>query len=200
MSVSRFLEKHFGGLQRIDEPAVKSITTEAPILKTRSLTFEIFTDGACTDNGKKNAKGGYGVHFYSLKGQGDVSRPLFPQENQTNNRAELRAIQSAMDYIDKNKNTILAEYDQIRIWSDSEYSIHCLTKWAPGWRRNGWKKRDGSPVLNLDLIRSILDRLQLNHQVTLQHVRAHQDSKQNEFPWSGNKVADELATRGIHSL
>ena len=41
------------------------------------------------------------------------------------------------------------------IWCDSTYVINSITKWMPGWKRKGWVKADGKPVLNLELMQDL---------------------------------------------
>lgn len=50
--------------------------------------------------------------------------------NQTNNVAELLAIEKAIDIVQNNKKDI------IEIFTDSSYSINCLTKWYNSWAKN----------------------------------------------------------------
>lgn len=194
MSVKAFLTKYFQPdtskskvvPEDIFEPRVQAQNPATP-----SSILHIFVDGACSDNGKKGARGGYGVHVYGQPSL-DVSRPLFPTEQQTNNRGELRAIQAALDLIDQH-----GWQTSCTIWSDSEYSINCLTKWSKGWASHGWKKRDGSLIQNLDLVKPLYERLQRMPRVSFHHVRAHQDSKRHEFPYDGNWKADALATASL---
>ncbi len=214
MSVKSFLDKYFKAdkpqtatatvaPETILEPTVGSMTrSQLDYYKPRETkqdfqTLHLFTDGACSDNGKKTAKGGYGVHVYG-KPEHDISMPLLPNEQQTNNRGELRAIQAALDLLDRYDSEWSHTYSEFYIWSDSEYSIHCLTKWAKGWRANNWKKRDGGFIQNLDLIKPLVERLGRMTRVSLHHVRGHQDSKRNECPYDGNFRADKLATQSIH--
>ena len=205
MSVKGFLEKYFKvepsaakvSPIQVLEPTV-GIVSRDEFVQKETRVFHIFTDGACSDNGKKQARGGFGVHFYSKKGSGlDISMPLMQNEPQTNNRGELRAIQAALDAIERYGNTWSKEFDEYCIWSDSEYSIHCLTKWAPTWRRNGWKKGDGGLIQNVDLIRPIYEKLGRLSRVRLQHVRAHQRGRENQFPFDGNTEADRLARQSL---
>jgi len=210
MSVKSFLDKYFKAdktecakvvPEMILEPMVGIQKREnlrvAPVsVQTYSNPFHIFADGACSDNGKRNAKAGFGVHVYNDP-QHDKSVRLLPTEPQTNNRAELRAIQAALDLIDQHDAEWSNGYTGYKIWSDSEYSIHCLTKWAPGWRRNNWKKSDGGLIQNIDLIKPLYERLARMPRVTLQHVRAHQAALKSEFPFDGNHKADQLATQSL---
>ncbi len=213
MSVKSFLDKYFKPDQTsakvnpvtVLEPMVGTMTRHQldyykphPVASD-SKPFHLFTDGACTDNGKRNAKGGYGVHVYTDSSL-DVSRPLLRTEPQTNNRAELRGIQAALDLIDQYGETWKQTHTEFFIWSDSQYSIDCLTKWAKSWRNNNWKKKDGNLIQNLDLIKSLYERLQRMPRVSLHHVRGHQDARQHEFPFDGNHKADKLATQAIVNL
>ncbi len=210
MSVKSFLDKYFKAdktdsakvvPEAILEPMVGTQKREelrvTPVsVQTYSNPFHIFADGACSDNGKRNAKAGFGVHVYKDP-RYDMSVRLPLTEQQTNNRAELRAIQAALDLIDQHDVKWSNGYTGYKIWSDSEYSIHCLTKWAPGWRRNNWKKSDGGLIQNIDLIKPIYERLMRMPRVTLQHVRAHQTALKSEFPFDGNHRADQLATQSL---
>jgi ribonuclease HI len=202
MSVKGFLDKYFGKEveQMVEEKRTPKVTPfiQPKVEVATPRTFHIFTDGACSDNGKRTAKGAFGVHFYSKKGSGlDISCPLMMNEPQTNNRGELRAIQAALDAIERYESLWSKDYDEYCIWSDSEYSIHCLTKWASGWRRNGWKKSDGGIIQNIDLIRPIYEKLGRMSRIRLQHVRAHQRGRENEFPFDGNTEADRLARQAV---
>jgi ribonuclease HI len=209
MSVKAFLTKYFQPEsskitpEEVLEPMVGSqrrseVIPVVPMPSvSNSTSLHIFVDGACSDNGKRGAKGGFGVHVYGNPSL-DVSRTLFPHEPQTNNRGELRAIQAALDLIDQYGAEWTKTYTHISIWSDSEYSINCLTKWAKGWASHGWKKKDGGLIQNIDLVKPLYERLQRMPRVSFHHVRAHQDFKKNQFPFDGNIKADALATASIH--
>lgn len=72
------------------------------------------------------------------------------------------------------------------IHTDSEFWINVITKWAPGWRNKGWKKKGGD-IKNLDIVQEV-DQLYRDSQATLVWVRAHVGTKLNE-------MADEWANR-----
>ena len=111
---------------------------QEPIVRQSAL---IFCDGACFNNGRRGARAGYGV---SVVRDGSevvaVSEPLRSEEPQTNQRAELRglgvALQQAISMASGCATTV-------RIYTDSEYAINCLTKWIPGWKRAGWRRATG---------------------------------------------------------
>ena len=101
-----------------------------------------------------------------------------PEYPTTNNRAELYAIL-----------VVLSNYTgDLLIRTDSEYSINSLTRNLVGWINSNWKKSDGKPVKNVDLIQSIV-RLSQGRIVSFQHVPSHEGHIFNE-------VADSLANSG----
>ena len=72
------------------------------------------------------------------------------------------------------------------IYSDSEFWINVVTKWAPGWEKRGWTKKSGE-IKNLDIVRELYE-LYSNSQADLRSVRGHEGDE-------GNELADEWANR-----
>lgn len=96
----------------------------------------------------------------------------------TNNMGELMAV------LDLLQST--AHLDEpLRVLCDSQYVINSLTKWMPGWKRRGWKKGDGKPVLNVELMKQ-LDEALRGRDVEFEWVKGHAGHRMNER-------ADELA-------
>jgi len=91
---------------------------------------------------------------------------------QTNNRGELSAILNALRILDQRLGSGCADID-LTIYTDSDYSKSCLTKWVPGWVRKGWVTSSNTPVLNRDLIEAALALQPKFHSVTYEYVRAH---------------------------
>ena len=147
----------------------------------------VFTDGSCSRNGKANAIGGIGIHFPDGD-LPDISK-IFPLNGCTNQRTELYAILSTLRYV---KETHDLNLYNLFIKTDSEYSINCLTRWAPNWVRTGWVKKDGKPVLNRDLIETIYKYMTRYH-IYLQYVPAHTGKRNADA--IGNAKADTLATQ-----
>ena len=99
--------------------------------------MRVFTDGSCTSNGRKGAKAGFAAWFPDHPSWSSALR-VPDDQDQTNNRAELSAIQLAVKTLEDR-----GEIDcDLVIYSDSEYSINCLTSWLPGWMNRGWKTAD----------------------------------------------------------
>lgn len=148
--------------------------------------IEVFTDGSCITNGK--TRGGYGIYFPN-KEMRNISRK-FTHEPITNQRAELYAIYVSLILIKKN-----LEFDKIIIYTDSEYSIKCLTQWIKKWEKTGWKSSAGTKVKNQDIIKPISSILnKLDGIVEFRHVRSHTGKKDRLS--IGNENADKLATAG----
>ena len=72
------------------------------------------------------------------------------------------------------------------LFTDSEFWINVITKWAPGWEAKGWKKKGGE-IKNLDIVREVYPLFQRSH-VKLNWVRGHVGNK-------GNEMADEWANK-----
>ncbi len=154
----------------------------------------IFCDGACFNNGRRGARAGFGV---SVVREGAevvaVSEPLRAEEPQTNQRAELRGLAVALQHA-----TALAGagVTTIRIYTDSEYAINCLTKWIPGWRRAGWRRATGEPVLHRDILEPLHDAWAgLRGVAFLEHVAAH--TGRGDVLSRGNERADALARASL---
>jgi ribonuclease HI len=80
----------------------------------------------------------------------------------------------------------------VKIYSDSKYSIQCVTEWYAAWERNGWQTRDG-PVKNVDLVQAIRKRITARDKkgvrTVLEWVKGHASN-------AGNVAADQLAVQG----
>lgn len=153
----------------------------------------VFTDGACWNNGKANAKAGYGVFVPKQESHFEVKISEKLIEQPTNQRAELVAILEAIKLLKETKCSIL-------IYTDSMYSINCLTKWCKNWIKNDWKNSNKEEVKNQDLIKETLE-LTEGCFVEFIHINSHTKpppkETQEHFVWKGNFVADKLATKSI---
>ena len=132
----------------------------------------LWTDGSASPN---PGPGGYAV----LEINDSEAAPvvLGREKDTTNIRMEGCAMIEAIKY---------AGEEECEIHSDSEFWINVLTKWAPTWQKNGWKKKIG-PIKNLDLVQELYE-LYCSHDVKLVWVRGHVGTEFNE-------LADEWANR-----
>lgn len=91
----------------------------------------------------------------------------------TNNQGELTAVLELL------RATQAAAHEPLVIECDSKYVIDSLTKWLPGWKRNGWRKADKKPVLNRDLFEA-LDAELAGRAVRFVWVKGHAGHPLNE--------------------
>lgn len=91
----------------------------------------------------------------------------------TNNRGELTALAELL------RATAHIPDEPLFVLCDSQYVINSVTKWMPGWKRKGWKKRDGKPVLNVDILQDI-DKLLIGRNIHLEWVKGHSGHDMNE--------------------
>ncbi|WP_373528848.1 ribonuclease HI [Nostoc sp.] len=154
-------------------------------MSTQPTIQSIYTDGACTGN---PGPGGWGVVVYfsdgSIHEMGDAS------PHTTNNKMEMQAAIAALQFLQTSQQA-----ESITLHTDSEYLINCVTKWVKGWKNKGWKKSDGKPVQNQDLLET-LDELN-TQQVKWQHVRGHSGNIGNE---RCDAIARSYASGKIPSL
>ncbi len=129
-------------------------------------SVEIFTDGACSGN---PGPGGWGA---ILRYNG-VEKELSGSERETtNNRMELSAVISAL--------SALKEPCKVTLTSDSKYVLDAVLKgWVYSWQKNGWRKADKKPALNVDLWEKLLPLLE-KHDVQFCWVHGHQGHPENE--------------------
>lgn len=101
----------------------------------------------------------------------------------TNNMGELMSVLDLLQ-----QTTHLSE--DLHIFCDSTYVINSITKWMPGWKRKGWKKRDGKPVMNVELMKAI-DAAMAGRRVRYEWVKGHAGHELNE---AADRLANAAAT------
>ena len=127
---------------------------------------EIFTDGACSGN---PGPGGWGAVLRF----GEREKELCGGEKDTtNNRMELTAVIEALSR--------LKEPCRVKLTTDSKYVCDAILKqWVYSWQKNGWRKADKKPALNVDLWEKLLPLLQ-THEVEFCWVKGHAGHPENE--------------------
>ena len=80
--------------------------------------------------------------------------------------------------------------DDLLVYCDSTYVINSVTKWMPGWKRRGWRKGDGKPVLNVELMKA-LDAAMAGRRVRFEWVKGHAGHPLNE---EADRLANAAAT------
>lgn len=129
-----------------------------------------YTDGSASPN---PGPGGFAVIDM------DAKKPvaLGKEANSTNIRMEAMALIAAYKIADTG--------DQIS--TDSEFWVNVVTKWAGGWKANGWTKKSG-PIKNLELVQELFELYESKPNVKLVWTRGHVGIE-------GNELADEWANK-----
>lgn len=151
--------------------------------------LSIYTDGSSINNGRKNSRGAYAA-VYPDTPELSFGRPLADDNSQTNQTAELTGILEGLRVLRSFRSSTGMV---VRICTDSEYSINCLTKWIPGWRKKDWKTAAGKPVVHKVLLEAILKELELFSGHQFVHVKAHTGGDDVDSKW--NDLADQLANK-----
>ena len=107
----------------------------------------------------------------------------------TNNQGELRAVLELFQ-------ATAHRPDDLHVLCDSQYVINTLTKWMPGWKKKGWRKADGQPVMNLELIQE-LDAAIAGRHYRFEWVRGHIGHPLNEAADTRARGAAEAFQRGV---
>ncbi|MFJ4963159.1 ribonuclease H [Streptomyces sp. NPDC088729] len=121
---------------------------------------------AACDGASKGNPGPAAWAWVVADAQGDPVRwEAGPLGAATNNVAELTALAELLESTDP--------ATPVEVRMDSQYAMNAVTKWLPGWKRNGWKTSGGKPVANRELVTRI-DGLLADRTVTFRYVPAHQ--------------------------
>ena len=143
---------------------------------------ELYCDGACLGN---PGPGGWGYLLRVRTATGEKEKEASGAEPETtNNRMELLAAIRGLE--------ALTQSCLVDLRSDSQYVVKGIQAWLKDWKRRGWKKADGKPVLNADLWQA-LDAQLARHQVEARWVRGHAGHAENER-------VDRLANEAAHSI
>jgi len=153
---------------------IKTVYHVARVILLAMNTITIFTDGSSRGN---PGPGGWGA---IVAGEKSVVELGGRESKTTNNRMEMQAIIAALQ--------CAGDADvAITIFTDSKYVINGATAWIHGWKKNGWKTKNGDDVQNKDLWE------QLDAALQGKKVAWHAVSGHAGIP--GNERVDEIATQ-----
>jgi ribonuclease HI len=164
--------------------ATKSAANGIPAPITSNFDLQIYCDGACEPN---PGNAGSGIAVYR---SGRLAQLWYGLHNPhgTNNTAELNALQHAFLMAEE----AIGVGQSVQVLCDSMYSINCVSKWAVGWEKSGWRKASGE-IKNLEVIKAayvLYGRIKSHLQLT--HVTAHAGTE-------GNELADRMAMFAVQS-
>lgn len=106
----------------------------------------------------------------------------------TNNMGELKAVLELF-------RATAGVDDDLHVLCDSQYVINSVTKWMPGWKRKGWRKADGKPVMNVELLQE-LDAALVGRRYRFEWVRGHIGHELNEAADERARAAATAYQRG----
>lgn len=154
---------------------------------SNNKTINVYTDGACTNNGKPDARAGFGIWFGDNDDRNTSESFTGPQ---TNNRAELLAIIKALTIL----RDEIEQGQPIVIYSDSSYSIRCCTTYGEKMSKKGWQTK-GEDIPNRQLVEVSYNFVKKYNNVKFKHIRAHTGLEDEHS--IGNEHADRLANLSI---
>lgn len=153
-----------------------------------ATSVHVYVDGACSDNGKPNAKAGYGVWFSDNDPRNESGVIV---GKQSNNSGELTAFIRALEILETNINN----NETINVHIDSEYVIKCASSYGEKLERNNWKTSDDKIPPNVGLVKRARELFKNKINIKLHHVKAHTDKE--DIHSKGNAGADRLASLSI---
>ncbi|MEZ6130074.1 MAG: ribonuclease HI [Planctomycetaceae bacterium] len=160
------------------------MTETAPSIPPPSIPFvKIFTDGACRGN---PGPGGWAC-IMRHPASGKQKECSGGERETTNNRMELQAVIEGLK--------LLTRRTRVEVITDSAYVANGCRSWMAGWKKNGWKRKEGGrlkPVMNVEFWKQ-LDELLSRHDVTFTIVKGHSGHPENER-------CDELAVAAAESM
>ena len=146
--------------------------------------YYVYTDGACSNNGRDNALAGIGI-FFGINDNRNISKQI--EGKQTNNTAELSAIIETYYIIE---NDIL-NGKKIAIVSDSEYAIKCVSSYGEKCYNKGWN----IDIPNKELVKTAYEMYKDKLNIQFIHIKAH--THNTDIHSFGNDNADKLANIAI---
>ncbi|GBP18568.1 Ribonuclease H1 [Eumeta japonica] len=163
----------------IEPPTVKKEIDNSGFEVGDDGYIQVYTDGACSENGKSNARAGLGV-FWGENHPLNLSEPVTGRA--TNNCGEIQAAIRAIN------QAVQHGISHLAINTDSQFLINSVTKWMPAWKRKGWTLKSGEPVKNQIDFKE-LDSIKNKLNIKWNYVTAHNGVY-------GNEMADKLAKEG----
>lgn len=170
------------------------IKKEEKKIETDPMTIQVFTDGSCQKNGKKEAIGGLAAIFVGgvLKGKklrGKITK------NASNIRAEGKAIICVLERLQKIEEK---SWSKVQIYSDCDFWVNMLTKWLFKWTEDKFDKQK-----NPDITKKIWQLWNSfpNHILEIIWVPAHNklnwknsESEYERWCFKYNDAVDKLAS------
>ena len=147
------------------------------------IEVRLFTDGACSGN---PGPGGWACILRHPQSGSEKELSGGAAET-TNNQMELMAVIAGLESL--SRTTV------VEVITDSKYVADGCSSWLANWKKNSWKRRDGTrwvPVKNIELWQR-LDALLAQHHVRFTVVKGHSGHLENDR-------CDELAVAAANQF
>ena len=152
----------------------------------------VYIDGSCINNGKVNARAGYGV-FFDHNDERNESGLV--KGKQSNNTGELTALIRALEILKKD----IEDKKSINIYTDSEYVIKCSGSYGAKLAKNNWKTESDKVPPNLKLLQKIYELYSPHKKTTkIHYIKAHTNLLDKHS--IGNSEADKLANMAVNGI
>ena len=135
-----------------------------------NASVHLFTDGGCSGN---PGPGGWAFILRHLP-TGKEMESSGGEPLTTNNKMELTAVVRGLQ--------TLRRPCRVELFTDSVYVGKGMSEWMPGWKRRGWKRKEGKslvPIKNVELWQE-LDGLLQQHDVAYTRVAGHSGHPEND--------------------
>ena len=157
--------------------------------------IEVYTDGATSNNGHKDAIGG--AAWIILQENRIIESGSKHIKNATNNICELEAIiegcKKAEELLIVEQDCEFEFYENVFVYSDSAYIINCyLQNWWKNWKINGWINSKKQPVANKELWENLITYFEKPN-FYFKKVNGHSNNEWNNY-------VDQLAVKAKFEL
>lgn len=154
--------------------------------------IDIYTDGSCSGN-----PGPGSVAFIIYDTLNNQLFHIYSEDSgyTTNNREELTAVIAALDFIEYHIINYNLDKEFV-IYTDSSYVYNIINDWMVDWQKQGWKRKGGKPIENLDLVQLIYHYYitkNLRSKVVVKKVKGHQKN-------IGNEIVDAIAANNMNKF
>ena len=131
------------------------------------MTYDIYTDGACSGN---PGPGGWGAILMYKDAKKEISGGC---KQTTNNIMEITAVVEALKCLKVESN--------VQVYSDSAYCINCYQDhWYLKWQMNGWLNSKKQPVANKELWEKLIPYFN-DSRFSFKKVKGHSGNQLNEL-------------------
>jgi ribonuclease HI len=150
-------------------------TSDSPESEASVKIINVYTDGSTINNGQDNPRGGVGV-FFGKNDSRNSSKKVVAKKI-TNNVCELYACILAVEIILESEPKPF-QNTRIQLYSDSNYTINSIVKWAPNWEKTDYKG-----IKNPLLIKKLYSYYK-EFNIKMKHVPAHNQNRK----WQPNNT------------